>query len=75
MIGLTLGGCLVEKKNKSRKHDPKWKDSTRTARSDKKVRKWQIAAELNGFETWSGMMTFIKNEALKGRAVVNKNNA
>lgn len=53
-----------------RKHDPKWKDTTRTARSDKKVREWQMAAELNGFETWSGMMTYIKNEALKGRAVV-----
>ena len=58
-----------------RKHDPKWKDTTRTARSDKKVREWQMAAELNGFETWSGMMTYIKNEALKGRAVVSKGNA
>ena len=58
-----------------RKHDPKWKDTTRTARSDKRKAEMQEAAELNGFETWSGMMTFIKNEALKGKAVVNKNNA
>lgn len=55
-----------------RKHDPKWKDNTRTARSEKKVREWQMAAELNGFETWSGMMTYIKNEALKGIAVVKR---
>lgn len=58
-----------------RKHDPKWKDTTRTARSDKKVREWQMAAELNGFETWSGMMTYIKNQALQGKVTVNKNNA
>jgi len=58
-----------------RKHDPKWKDTTRTVRSDKKVREWQMAAELNGFETWSGMMTYIKNQALQGKVTVNKNNA
>ena len=53
-----------------RKHDPKWKDTTRTARSDKRKAELQAAAELNGFETWSGMMTYIKNKALEGQAVV-----
>ena len=58
-----------------RKHNPAWKDSTITARSDKRKAEMQAAAELNGFETWSGMMTYIKNEALKGRAVVSNGNA
>ena len=58
-----------------RKHNPAWKDNTRTARSDKRKAELQAAAELNGFEPWSGMMTYIKNEALKGRAVVSKDNA
>ena len=53
-----------------RKHDTKWKDTTRTARSDKRKAEMQAAAELNGFETWSGMMTYIKNKALEGQAVV-----
>lgn len=61
--------------NKKRKHDPRWKDNTITARSDKRKTEMQAAAALNGFETWSGMMTYIKNEALKGRAVVSKGNA
>jgi hypothetical protein len=63
------------KNNKPRKHDPKWKDSTRTARSDKRKSELQAAAELNGFETWSGMMTYIKNKALHGKVTVNINNA
>ncbi len=70
---------MAETKKGSRKaprtHKKEWKDTTRTARSEKKVREWQLAAELNGFETWSGMMTYIKNEALKGRAVVSNGNA
>lgn len=69
----------TEKKQGSRKaprkHDPRWKDNTITARSDKRKAELQAAAELNGFETWSGMMTFIKNQALAGRAVVSKDNA
>lgn len=48
--------------------------TTSTRRSDKRKAEMQAAAVLNGFETWSGMMTFIKNEALKGNAVVIKNN-
>lgn len=60
----------ASKSEKKRKHDPKWKDSTRTARSDKRKAELQAAAELNGFETWSGMMTYIKNKALEGQAVV-----
>lgn len=58
-----------------RKHNPKWQDHTRTARSDKRKEEMQAAAELNGFETWSGMMTYIKNKALEGQAVVSKGNA
>lgn len=53
-----------------RKHQAHWKDNTITARSDKRKAELQAAAELNGFETWSGMMTYIKNKALEGQAVV-----
>lgn len=53
-----------------RKHQAHWKDNTITARSDKRKAEMQAAAELNGFETWSGMMTYIKNKALEGQAVV-----
>jgi len=60
-------------KKSPRKHDPKWQDNTRTARSQKKLREWQLAAELNGFATWSSMMTYIKNEALKGNVTVAHN--
>ncbi len=45
-------------------------DTTSTRRSDKRKAEMQAAAVLNGFETWSGMMTFIKNQALEGKAVV-----
>ena len=57
---------------KLRKHNPMWKDTTRTARSDKRKAELQTAAELNGFATWSGMMTYVKNEAKKGKAVIKK---
>lgn len=70
---------MAETKKGSRKaprtHQSHWKDSTITARSDKRKSEMQAAAELNGFETWSGMMTYIKNKALEGRAVVSKGNA
>lgn len=70
---------MAENKQGSRKaprtHQAHWKDTTITARSDKRKSEMQAAAALNGFETWSGMMTYIKNEALKGRAVVIKGNA
>jgi hypothetical protein len=58
-----------------RKHNPNWKDSTRTERSNKRKAEMQAAAELNGFLTWSGMMTYIKNQALQGKATVSKDNA
>lgn len=58
-----------------RTHQAHWKDNTITARSDKRKFEMQAAAELNGFETWSGMMTYIKNKALEGQAVVSKGNA
>ena len=58
-----------------RKHQAHWKDSTITARSDKRKAELQAAAELNGFETWSGMMTYIKNMALQGKVTVSKDNA
>ena len=56
-------------------HQAHWKDNTITARSDKRKAEMQAAAALNGFETWSGMMTYIKNQALQGKVTVNKNNA
>lgn len=66
----------MKKENKKGAGKPAPKgDTTSTRRSDKRKAEMQAAAVLNGFETWSGMMTFIKNEALKSKAVVNKNNA
>lgn len=67
----------LKKENKPalRKHQAHWKDNTITARSDKRKAQLQAAAELNGFETWSGMMTYIKNMALQGKATVSKDNA
>ena len=49
-----------------RKHDSRWKDNTRTQRSNKKVAEWQAAAERDGFETWSAALTAWK----KGEAVL-----
>jgi hypothetical protein len=70
---------MPEKKQGSRKaprtHQAHWKDSTITARSDKRKAEMQAAARLNGFETWSGMMTYIKNMALQGKVTVSKDNA
>lgn len=70
---------MTNQKKGSRKaprtHQAHWHDNTINARSDKRKAEMQAAAELNGFETWSGMMTYIKNEALKGWTVVSKNNA
>lgn len=62
----------MDNKKINRKHNPKWKDNTRTARSNKRKAELQLAAELNGFETWSGMMTFIKNSALRGERVIKR---
>lgn len=61
-----------EVKASPRTHQAHWKDNTRTARSDKRKAELQAAAELNGFETWSGMLTYIKNEAIKKRIVIIK---
>lgn len=58
-----------------RTHQAHWKDNTITARSDKRKAEMQAAAALNGFETWSGMMTYIKNQALQGKVTVSKDNA
>jgi hypothetical protein len=57
---------------RKRKYNPDWKDDTRTARSDKRKAELQAAAKLNGFETWSSMMTYIKNQALKGTVTIKK---
>lgn len=70
---------MTNQKKGSRKaprtHQKHWHDNTITARSDKRKAELQAAARLNGFETWSGMMTYIKNKALEGQAVVSKGNA
>jgi hypothetical protein len=70
---------MASEKKGSRKaprtHQAHWKDNTITARSDKRKAEMQAAAALNGFETWSGMMTYIKNQALQGKATVSKDNA
>ncbi len=55
-----------------RKHNPKWKDHTRAARTLKRYAELQTAAELNGFDRWSTMLTYIKNQAADGRVVVLK---
>lgn len=44
-----------------RKHDPKWKDHTRTKRSDKRKAELQAAAKRDGFATWSEAITAWKN--------------
>jgi len=54
-----------------RKHDPRWKDNTRTARSDKRKSELQAAAVRDGFETYSEAMTAWKN----GNAVLVKKQA
>jgi len=46
---------------KPRKHNPEWKDNTRTKRSDKRKGELQAAAERDGFETWSEAITAWKN--------------
>lgn len=46
---------------KPRKHNPAWKDRTRTARSDKRKAELQAAAERDGFANWSEAMTAWKN--------------
>jgi len=48
-------------KKTPRKHDPDWKDSTRTQRSSKRKAELQAAAERDGFVTWSEAMTAWKN--------------
>lgn len=50
----------------------KFKAKSSTERGDKRKSDMQAAAILNGFENWSAMMTYIKNQALAGRAVINK---
>ena len=45
-------------------------DTTQKRRQDKRKADMQAAAILNGFETWSAMMTFIKNQALEGKRAV-----
>jgi len=65
---------MTTKKKGSRKtprtHQAHWKDNTITARSDKRKAQLRMAAELNGFDKWSTMLTYIKNQALDGKAVV-----
>jgi hypothetical protein len=46
---------------KKRTHNPKWKDNTRTARSDKRKAELQAAAIRDGFASWSEAMTAWKN--------------
>ena len=54
-----------------RKHQAHWKDSTRTARSNKRKAEMQDAAERDGFATWSEAITAWKN----GEAVLVKVNS
>jgi hypothetical protein len=46
---------------KKRKHNPAWKDSTRTARSDKRRKELEAAAIRDGFESASAAITAWKN--------------
>jgi len=48
-----------------RTHNPEWKDSTRTKRSDKRKAELQAAAERDGFATWSEAITAWKNGEAK----------
>jgi hypothetical protein len=56
------------KPTKARKHDPKWKDATRTQRSDKRRKELEAAAIRDGFENASAAITAWKN----GEAVLVK---
>jgi hypothetical protein len=53
--------CDLPKPPKKRTHNPKWKDSTRTARSDKRKKELQAAAQRDGFENASAAITAWKN--------------
>jgi hypothetical protein len=44
-----------------RTHNPNWKDSTRTERSNKRKEELQAAAIRDGFTTWSEAITAWKN--------------
>jgi hypothetical protein len=58
----TLEGALMTRATKPvRKHNPKWKDATRTQRSDKRKTELQAAAIRDGFTTWSEAITAWKN--------------
>ena len=64
---------MTEKKRGAkapRKHNPEWADNTRKQRQDKRKAELTEAAIINGFETWSGMLTYIKEQAKRGRVVV-----
>ncbi|MCI0554937.1 MAG: hypothetical protein L0287_28655 [Anaerolineae bacterium] len=52
-----------------RTHNPEWKDSTRTQRSNKRKSELQAAAKRDGFSTWSEAITAWKN----GEAVLVRN--
>ena len=45
-------------------------DTTQSRRQAKRISELKYAAELNGFETWSAMITYVKNQALLGVPVV-----
>jgi len=44
-----------------RKHDPKWKDNTRSERIQKRRQRLNVIAKENGFESWSAFETAVLN--------------
>ncbi len=65
----------MTKTKKGGESPPQSYDYTSTARSNKRRAELLAAAKLNGFRNESEMLTYIKNQALLGVAVVNLGNA
>jgi hypothetical protein len=59
---------MPKKSAPKRRHNPAWKDNTRTRRSDKRRAELEAAAQRDGFESASAAMTAWK----KGEAILVK---
>ncbi len=72
--GYRLGKYLVRRNNMPAKKKPitPARRAANKRNTDKRKAESNVAAKINNFENYSEMMTFIKNEAKKGIAVVNK---
>jgi len=65
----SLEGLICSECELNEVYERKQKNKMKSRRRREQL---QYGAELNGFETWSEMMTYIKNEAQAGRKTVRK---